>query len=337
MAATTQSATTGPVPFRDIAGAVPLSGLPSDDDDPKRMPVLCYQGTWVLAPHLPGIVSIQRSFVPRRGDVVLASPPKCGTTWLKALAFATMARGAYPPTRANEHPLARLNPHDCVPFMETLFFDGEGLSKMDALPSPRLMATHMHHSILPASIKDSADCKIIYICRDPKDMVVSLWHFARRAQPELSFAYMFEDFCNGTSAAGPIWDHVLGYWNASKEKPEKVLFLRYEEMLRDPVGNVRKLAQFVRQPFSPTEEEAGVAMDIVRLCNFDTLRNLGVNKAAAGSSSSSPSPSSSPFANDSYFRKGEDGDWANHVTPDMARRLDAVVEEKLRGSGLSFA
>ncbi|CAL5011039.1 unnamed protein product [Urochloa decumbens] len=109
------------------------------------------------------------------------------------------------------------------------------------------------------------------------------------------------------------------------------------DVLRDPVGNVRKLAQFVRQPFSPTEEEAGVAMDTVRLCNFDTLRNLGVNKAAAGSSSSSPSPSSSPFANDSYFRKGEDGDWANHVTPDMARRLDAVVEEKLRGSGLSFA
>ncbi|CAL5003315.1 unnamed protein product [Urochloa decumbens] len=338
MAATTQSTATGPVPFKDLAGAVPV-GLPTNDDDPKRMHVLiCYQGTWVLDQHLPGIVSIQRSFVPRRGDVVLTSPPKCGTTWLKALAFATMARGAYPPARADEHPLSRLNPHDCVPFMEMLFAADpeQAKSKMDALPSPRLMATHMHHSILPSSIKDSADCKIIYICRDPKDMVVSLWHFARRAQPELSFPYMFEDFCDGTSAAGPIWDHVLGYWNASKEKPEKVLFLRYDEMLRDPAGNVRKLAQFVGQPFSPAEEEAGVAMDIVRLCSFDTLRNLVVNKAAAGSSSS-PSPSSSPFANDSYFRKGEDGDWVNHVTPDMARRLDAVVEEKLRGSGLSFA
>ncbi|CAO2206153.1 unnamed protein product [Urochloa humidicola] len=333
MAATNQSAATGPVPFKDIAGAVPITAIvPSDSE--RRSPILFYQGTWVPAPHLPGIVSIQRGFAPRRGDVVLASPPKCGTTWLKALAFATMARGAHPPARGADdehHPLARLNPHDCVPFMEMLFAAGagEGRSKMDALPSPRLMATHMHHSILPASITDNPDCKIIYICREPKDMAVSLWHFVRRAQPDLSFSDIFELFCEGTSAAGPIWDHVLGYWNASKASPEKVLFLRYEEMLRDPVSNVRRLARFVGQPFSPAEEEAGVAMDVVRLCSFENLRNLGVNKAATSSSS--------PFSNDSYFRKGEVGDWANHMTPDMARRLDAVVEEKLRGSGLSFA
>ncbi|CAL5003316.1 unnamed protein product [Urochloa decumbens] len=330
MAATNQSAATGLVPFKDLAGAVPV-GLPTNDDDPKRMHVLCYQGTWVLAPHLPGIVSIQRSFVSRHGDVVLTSPPKCGTTWLKALAFATMARGTYPPARADEHPLVRLNPHDCVPFMEMLFADGEGMGKMDALPSPRLMATHMHHSILPASIKDSADRKIIYICREPKDMVVSTWHFARRAYPDLPFSDLFEAFCDGTSATGPVWDHVLGYWNASKESPEKVLFLRYEEMLRDPAANVRRLARFVGQSLSPAEEEAGVAMDIVRLCSIENLRNLDINKATASSSSSRP------FPNDSYFRKGEAGDWVNHMTPDMARRLDAVMEEKLRGSGLSFA
>ena len=101
---------------------------------------------------------------PRRGDVDLVTPPKCGTTWLKALAFASMARGAHPPGGAG-HPLRRLNPYDCVPFMERLFAAGLGSKVMDALPSPRLMATHMHHSILPASIADNPDCKIVYICR----------------------------------------------------------------------------------------------------------------------------------------------------------------------------
>jgi hypothetical protein len=57
-----------------------------------------------------------------------------------------------------------------------------------------------------------------------------------------------------------------------------------------------------------------------------------INKASGSSSSSSFT-----ISNDLYFRKGEVGDWASHMTPDMARRLDAVVEEKLRGSGLSFA
>lgn len=336
MAATEEpGAAVGPVPFKDGTGAaVPLpaiSTITSRPSDPKLW-VRYYQGTWVLDIHLPGVVSIhQGSLTPRRGDVILASPPKCGTTWLKALAFATMARGVYPPAPAPgchaEHPLLRLNPHDCVPFLEMLFSAGQG-SKMEALPSPRLMATHMHHSLLPASISNNPDCKIVYICREPKDMLVSLWHFARRMDlSDTSFSDVLEAACEGMSVNGPFWDHVLGYWNASKASPETVLFLRYEEMLRDPVGSVKKLAHFVGQPFSPAEEEAGVVTDIVRLCSFDKMKNLEVNKAG----------SRAPLGNDRYFRKGRVGDWVNYMTPDMARRLDAIVEEKLRGSGLSFS
>ncbi|RLN34639.1 cytosolic sulfotransferase 5-like [Panicum miliaceum] len=195
-----------------------------------------------------------------------------------------MARGAYPLAGAG-HPLLRLNPHDCIPFMEMLFADGSaGSRKMVTLPSPRLMATHMHHAILHASLSNNPDCKIVYICRNPKDMLVSLWHFARIVQPDLAFSDVFEHACEGVSLSGPIWDHVLGYWNASKESPETVLFLRYEEILLDPAGNVRKLARFVGQPLSPAEEEAGVAEDIARLCSFDTLRGLEVNRAAASGS-----------------------------------------------------
>ncbi|KAL6643012.1 hypothetical protein ACP70R_021193 [Stipagrostis hirtigluma subsp. patula] len=198
---------------------------------------------------------------------------------------------------------------------------------MEALPSPRLMATHMQHSLLPASISKSGDCKIIYICREPKDALVSLWHYTRRFRPNLSFAELFEHACEGVSHSGPIWDHVLGYWNASKESPETVLFMRYEQVLHDPASNVRKIAQFVGQPFSAAEEKDGAVMDIVTLCSFDKQKNLEVNKAGS---------TSSHYANDWYFRKGEVGDWANHMTSEMARRLDAIVEEKIRGSGLSF-
>ncbi|KAG2646667.1 hypothetical protein PVAP13_2KG228100 [Panicum virgatum] len=191
MASANAPGVVGPVPFADVWGAraaVPPSNEPDDDDTSGataaalpsgfRRSLRWYQGAWVARAFVPGLVVIrQGSFAPRRGDVILASPPKCGTTWLKALAFATMARGAYPPAGAG-HPLLRLNPHDCVPFMEMLFADGSaGSRKMGALPSPRLMATHMHHAILPASISNNPDCKIVYICRNPKDMLVSLWHF----------------------------------------------------------------------------------------------------------------------------------------------------------------
>ena len=173
-------------------------------------------------------------------------------------------------------------------------------------------------------------------CRDPKDMLVSMWHFSQRIQPDLAFSDLLEAACEGSCLSGPIWDHVLGYWNASNACPERVLFLKYEEILRDPVGNVVKLSLFLGRPFSPAEEEAGVAMDVVRLCSFQKLKDLEVNRVGSGSSLLG-GVHEGAFVNSSYFRRGEAGDWANHMTPEMARRLDADMEERLRGSGFSFA
>lgn len=339
-AANTPVGQSGPVPFKDVDdGSVPkpehtpkeefgdlVAALPH-----RRQSILdlrLYQGFWLPEHWVPGTIVFQRRFVPRPDDVVLASYPKCGTTWLKALAFAVAARDVYP-LRAPHHPLRRLNPHDCVPFVDEIFAAGEE-AKLDLLPSPRLMNTHLPCTLLPDSVTGSGSCKVVYVCRDPKDMAVSLWHFLRRLQPDLSFADTFESVCDGTVAVGPVWDHALSYWRASVAQPDRVLFLRYEDLLRDPENNVRRLAGFLGRPFSADEEAAGVVAAVVDLCGFDTMKGLEVNRAGtAGAYCAMP--------RDAFFRKGVAGDWANHMTPEMAARLDGVVREKLPGTGLAFA
>ncbi|KAI4971648.1 hypothetical protein ZWY2020_002562 [Hordeum vulgare] len=338
MAAPSASCLVGPVPFKDVATAVDddhssppeeygdvVSDLPSTTA--LGMVLRQYRGSWVIQERVTGFISLQRRFTPRPGDVLLASPAKCGTTWLKALAFATMARGAYPPADP-QHPLLRMNPHECVPFMDELFTAGQGAG-LEALPSPRLMNTHMHHALLPASVTDNPDCKIVFICRDPKDMLVSLWHFLRGVRP-CTFADLFDSACEGKTPNGPIWDHLLGYWSASKTSPDNILFLRYEEMLVDPVDHVRKLARFIGQPFSQGDEVAGIPADIVKLCSFDKLKGLGANKAG------SYDGKVFNFSHESFFRKGVAGDWVNHMTPEMAQRFDTIIEDRLGGSGLTF-
>jgi len=338
-AAANAAISSGPVPFKDVDdGTVPEHTPKEEFGDlvaalPRRqqsiLELRLYQGFWLPEHWVPGTIVFQRRFAPRPDDVVLASYPKCGTTWLKALAFAAAARGAHPPASPG-HPLRRLNPHDCVPFIDEIFAGGEE-GKLDLLPSPRLMNTHLPFTLLPAPVT-AGGCRVVYVCRDPKDMVVSLWHFLRRAKPDLSFDETFESVCDGTVAAGPVWDHVLSYWRASVARPDRVLFLKYEDLLRDAGANVRRLAEFMGRPFTAAEEAAGDVAAVVELCSFDKMKGLEVNKAGSGTAGRYRA-----MPRDAFFRKGVAGDWANHMTPEMAARLDGIVREKLQGTGLDFA
>ena len=77
------------------------------------------------------------------------------------------------------------------------------------------MVTHISYTSLPKPIINSG-CKIIYLCRDPKDMMVSLWHFSQIMEDH-DLKDAFELFCKGVSMGGRYWNHVLGYWRTSLE------------------------------------------------------------------------------------------------------------------------
>ncbi|CAI0545416.1 unnamed protein product [Linum tenue] len=88
----------------------------------------------------------------------------------------------------------------------------------------------------------------------------------------------FEQFCEGNSVAGPYWDHVLGYWRASLEFPERVLFVRYEELKRETERCVKALADFLGCGFSLEEEKQGIVQGIIDLCSIESLKGLDVTK-----------------------------------------------------------
>jgi hypothetical protein len=183
----------GPVAFNDAVDedAVPVEPLTEHDDAISAMSAAhcnnmqfrCYRGFWISEMWAPGVVAVHRSFAPRADDVLVASLQKSGTTWLKALTFATMARGAWPPS-SHDHPLRRLNPHLCVPSLEVLYTLGRD-ALLDMLPSPRLLSTHMPLSLLPPST-----CKIVYIYRSIKH-IYSILHRRPDQSSSFSMATMF--------------------------------------------------------------------------------------------------------------------------------------------------
>ncbi|KAF2591425.1 hypothetical protein F2Q70_00040055 [Brassica cretica] len=60
-----------------------ISSLPSTKDFLGK--IYNYQGCWYYPNTLLGVLNFQKGFKPQETDIVIASFPKSGTTWLKAL------------------------------------------------------------------------------------------------------------------------------------------------------------------------------------------------------------------------------------------------------------
>ncbi|KAL3504480.1 hypothetical protein ACH5RR_034321 [Cinchona calisaya] len=295
-----------------------------------------YQGFWYPLKILEALIPLQKHFQARSTDIFLCAPLKAGFTWLKALAFAIETRTTRfvdnDDSLAGTNPLLTKLPHDLVPFLEHLDLTNNIKSRDPQLP---LLATHFPYTALPESVTSSG-CKIIYICREPKDNFVSYWHFFKtilqNKMNSSSFENEFELFCQGKSSRGPYWDHVLAFWRASIEKPGTVLFLKYEELTTNTLFWVRKMAEFTGKPFSEEEEMEQVPQRIVELCSFENLSNLEVNKNGKIQSFRT----TIEVDNSAFFRKGIIGDWKNHLTDEMKEAMDQITKQKLLGSNLVF-
>ncbi|XP_044497524.1 cytosolic sulfotransferase 15-like [Mangifera indica] len=290
-------------------------------------PLYQYQGFWTLSEFIPAIISFQRHFQAEDGDIILTSIPKSGTTWLKALAFTIANRTRFP---LQNSPLLTTPPHQLVPFLELDLYWKNQSPNLEDNPKPRILATHLPYASLPNSILNSG-CRIVYVARNPLDQFISRWKFLSSWREQnmilVSIEEAFEKTCNGVQFYGPVWEHVLGYWKASQENPEKVLFLKYEDMQENIISNIKNLANFLGCAFSQVEETQGVIKEISKICSFDNLKNLEVNKNGKYLLR---------FGNEAFFRKGTVGDWRNYLTSSMSDRMEKILEEKLCGSGLSF-
>ncbi|CAN1783420.1 Cytosolic sulfotransferase 5 [Linum perenne] len=265
-------------------------------------------GFWYSTAIAGSMKAFKANFKPNRDNVVvLASVPKTGTTWLKALSHSILFRGG----EEEEDALATLNPHHCVPTFENTLY-------------------------LPDTIKSGSGggCKLVYVARNPKDTLISLWHFYNKMLldgGEFPLERAVDSFCSGEMPMGPYWDHVLEYWNQSMVSPDKVMFVKYEDLQRDTNKHVRELAAFLGRPFSGEGEDEEEVDKVVWRSSFERLKGLEVNKTGQ------PNPVLSPrLMNSHLFRRGEVGDWRNYLTVEMGRRVDDVTRMKFEGSGLSF-
>ncbi|XP_071495266.1 sulfotransferase 1C2-like [Diadema antillarum] len=295
---------------------------------PAYVADVSYENEGVLMPKfMPArCVEAVRNFTVRDDDIFLITYPKSGTTWAQQIVLLAHHNG-------DENQFEGKHIMKMVPFLEVVesrSIEGASTSRMqteiaDEMPSPRILKTQVPTKWLPESIRDSTRGKVIYVARNPKDMMVSYFHFCKMTfnlPTYESWDVFYEEFVANRVPRGSWFDSVLFWWK--KRNEPNVLFLKYENMKKDLKGSIRQISDFMGKSFSEETIDA-----IVKGSTFDAMKK---NKTSNPDRVFKRVKDGSK----SFMRKGIIGDWKNYFSDEQSERFDKIYAEKLAGSGLHF-
>ena len=250
------------------------------------------------------LADIARRFVPRPTDVHVVTYPKAGTSWIQEVVWLV-----------NHH--ADIASSDkAMSSQRTVYIElrtsrADKLAQLDAAEAPRHIKWHHSSPLLPELVVNEG--KIVYLLRNPKDTVVSWYHFQRMNALygfTGDFDAFFELFLRGDVAYGCYWHNVLSYWQLRHRA--NVLLLTYEEMHAELPAVVLKVAAFLGK-----ELTAQQVADIAEHCDFQQMR-----RNPATNASQMPKVAGET----DFMRKGKVGDWRNYLSEEQNRRMDAWID-----------
>jgi len=165
----------------------------------------------------------------RRADALLISYPKCGRTWLRIM----LSRALELHTGAQEvDPLAT-----------------DLMREAEAPGLPRIRVSHdgSPHWKTPRGLGRSKrryrSKKILFLVRDPRDVVVSMYF--ERSRRERAYSKPLPDFLH--EARGSL-DTIIEYyniWYRARQVPRAFGVVRYEDMQSDPGKQLRQVLEFL--------------------------------------------------------------------------------------------
>lgn len=226
-------------------------------------------------------------------DVFVVSYPKSGNSWVRFLIANLVAPGR----RVDFSSVQQI-----VPGIDWL-----SANELRGLTRPRLLKSHEYF--------DPRYEKVLYLVRDPRDVVVSYYHHHLRSRliPE---GYPMEQyvarFLAGRLDPYGSWHEHVGSWLGARESDPGFLLMRYEDLSAAPQPGLRRIADFLE--LRPSDAELELAC---QRSSFEVMRKLERFQAET-EGSLSPVRVQRPFV-----RSGTVGGWRRELPPALAERITA--------------
>jgi hypothetical protein len=241
----------------------------------------------VLGLHSPG-----RNLAVFPDDTFLVSFPKSGNTWARFL-IANLVR-----------------PNEKIDFSNVNgMIPGPEVTRnrdLIRIPRPRIIKSHQYF--------DPRYKQVIYIVRDPRDVVVSQYHFQRKRKL-VADSFPLSDFVTkflaGETCFYGSWGEHVGSWLATRHGQRGFLLLRYEDMVADTAPELTKVAEFLKVAATPER----IAQAVQR-SSADTMRKLEKSQAQTFSSTKD-TRQDIPFV-----RAAKAGGWRSELPEEGVARIE---------------
>lgn len=241
----------------------------------------------VLGLHPPG-----RNLAVFPDDTFLVSFPKSGNTWARFL-LANLVRP--------DQKIDFSNVNQVIPGPEVT-----PNRQLMRLPRPRIIKSHQYF--------DPRYPRVIYIVRDPRDVVISQYHFQRKRKlvpDEFPLTKFVDRFIAGQTCFYGSWGEHVGSWLATRYGHDGFLLLRYEDMVEDTRREMAKVAEFLK--ISASHQQIGQA---VERSSADAMRKLEKSQAQQFSSTKNTRQDIA------FVRAAKAGGWRESLPEECAVRLE---------------
>lgn len=263
------------------------------------------------------------SFKVRSDDVWVCSFPRSGTTLTQEIVYCIMTLDFQ---KAKTVDLEDRFPIIDVKDLRYPYY--RGIEYLNKLPTdtPRMIKSHFHYFLLPDDITKNKKGKIIYICRNPKAALPSLYrvlcYISMRPAPSLrDYFELFLKEDNGIYA-GPWGRHVREY--REHRNDANILFLQFEKLIKDRRGTITKIADFLGRNLTDDE--------IDKVMEHTSIENMKKNNAV--NLSTHEKIRKTDKSEGAFINTGLTEGWREDVPDDIQKRVNELIKRELKDTDL---
>jgi hypothetical protein len=273
-------------------------------------------------------------FERRAGDIIISTPPKCGTTLTQMLCALVLFDSTEFPGRMD----------DLSPWLDQRTrSDDEVLTHLEAQTHRRFIKTHTPLDGIP----EWPDVTYVAVARDPRDVFVSWEHHIANMDVDHLFSaidgavgietalpflgespatieerfdrWLVDDDPGGRMSLALVAGQVRTAWER-RDRPNVELF-HFEDLRCDRAAAMTRLAAAFGLDLSTDRIE-----ELAESASIDRMRERADDLA----------PNTKQIFSDPtrFFRSGEGGDWRSFVTPEQDavywQRIDELMSPELR-------